>query len=162
MDKILETRIGGSINTSSDVVRDMQSNAMSHHYLDSPILGHGIGYFIPTLIRSPESPYVYENQTQSMLMDMGFVGGAIYLLVIALVIFGSCYNRFETRFINIALTFGFLALWMAGGMFNPLLFGASGGPFCSSVHDTMRCSITIRQSRYQKVYWSGKPHEDTA
>ncbi|MEG3132163.1 hypothetical protein SC206_01090 [Rouxiella sp. T17] len=135
--KILETRIGGSVNTSSDVVRDVQANAMSHHYLDNPIFGHGIGYFIPSLIRAPETPYLYENQTQSMLMDLGIVGASIYLLVLLMVIFGSCYDKTETRFINIMMTFAFLGLWLVGGLFNPLLFGASGGAilfFCARHH----------------------------
>jgi len=137
--QVIETRFGANanVNSSSDIFRDMQLNAMRSRFLDNPIFGHGIGYFIPSLIRNSITPYLYELQTQSMLMDLGIVGSTIFVLTLLIVIFGYCYNRVESRFINIALTLLFLGLWVLGGMYNPLLFGASGGIilfFCARHH----------------------------
>ncbi|MCC3703429.1 O-antigen ligase family protein [Rouxiella badensis] len=126
-DKIVGTRFGANVNSSSDIYRVVQTTALSERIWDDPIFGHGIGYYLPSLIRAKDTPYLYENQSLSMIMDLGFAGVVVFLLTLGMVIFGYCYNRIESRFINIALSLLFLALWITGGFFNPLLFGSSGG-----------------------------------
>ncbi|KQN46543.1 hypothetical protein ASE93_14860 [Serratia sp. Leaf50] len=137
-DKIVGTRFGANVNNSaSDSFRITQKAALSQRIYDNVIFGHGLGYYLPSLIRASDTPYLYENQTLSIIMNLGFVGSILLILTLGMVIFGYCYNQQETKFLNIMLTLLFMTLWIAGGYFNPLLFGSSGGVilfFCARHH----------------------------
>lgn len=134
LDSVLASRIGNSnINNASDIERQLQDNAIWLQISESPVFGHGIGYYIPNLIRSSDAKYLYESQTLSIIMDVGFVG-AIALL--SLIVF--FYILTENKISNILGPAFFLLFWVFCGSYNPYLFGASGGLilyFCSQFNN---------------------------
>ncbi|MCL2896207.1 O-antigen ligase family protein [Brenneria tiliae] len=126
--KIIETRFGGDNNSNmaSDIERVWQNRMLLNSFLEKPILGHGIGYFIPNALRSEDTPYLYESQSLSMLMTLGSLGAGILLLLYMSLCFSSIQKdvRGGMRFIVPLI---FISLWIFSGSVNPLLFGASGG-----------------------------------
>ncbi|WP_017346832.1 O-antigen ligase family protein [Pantoea sp. A4] len=143
IDKVIETRIGQQ-NTSSDSFRIVQTHALWNEVETAPVMGHGIGYFMPSLIRAQETKYLYENQSLSMIVALGYSGVLIWMGAILMVIFGLCYNKPESRFKNVMLTLLFFSIWVAGGFFNPLLWGASGGVilFFAARHHALTANFT--------------------
>ncbi|KFX21081.1 O-antigen ligase family protein [Pectobacterium betavasculorum] len=126
--KVIETRFGGqnSSNLASDVERIWQNRMLLNSFWESPILGHGIGYFIPNAIRSEDTPYLYESQSLSMLMTLGVLGVLLLLFLYIKLCFDSIQkdtNGVMKFFIPIV----FIFFWIFSGSVNPLLFGASGG-----------------------------------
>ncbi|MFC3395026.1 O-antigen ligase family protein [Brenneria rubrifaciens] len=126
--KIIETRFGGdnNPNMASDAERIWQNRVLLYEFWKKPILGHGIGYFIPNALRSEVTPYLYESQSLSMLMAMGFIGAGVLLVLYMNLCFSSIHKDTsgKTKFI-VPLIFTFF--WIFSGSVNPLLFGASGG-----------------------------------
>lgn len=122
---IISSRFGGdsnATNQASDIVRLMQNNALWAQVASNPLFGHGIGYYIPNFLRSTDAKYLYESQSLSMLMTLGYIGAAIWLLmIVAFLILMENKNS-----IPIGSLF-FLFFWVLCGSYNPYLFGASGG-----------------------------------
>lgn len=126
--KLIETRFGkGSMaNAASDVERIWQNQMLYNSFVDSPIFGHGIGYFMPNAMRSITTPYLYESQSLSMLMTLGIFGTVILFLLYSFLCFKSLYRDTDGKIKFIVPTV-FLIMWVFSGSVNPLLFGASGG-----------------------------------
>ncbi|WP_233963979.1 O-antigen ligase family protein [Pectobacterium versatile] len=126
--KVIETRFGGdnASNLASDVERIWQNRMLLNSFWESPILGHGIGYFIPNAIRSEDTPYLYESQSLSMLMTLGILGAGLLLILYIILCFDSiCKDARGGMKFFIPIVFIFF--WIFSGSVNPLLFGASGG-----------------------------------
>lgn len=126
--KIVESRFGdnSAANMSSDIERIWQNRMLYNEFINSPILGHGLGYFIPNAIRSETVPYLYESQSLSMLMVLGVFGSAVLLLLYVYLCMSTVYKD-NGGGIKIIVPIIFLMLWVFSGSVNPLLFGASGG-----------------------------------
>lgn len=121
---IINSRIGSdnNINQASDIERLIQNNGIWHEISKSPLFGNGLGYYIPTLLRSSDVKYLYESQGLSMIMTLGYFGVAVFLiLIIVNVIVLNNLDRFPWG------SFFFLSFWIFCGCYNPYLFGASGG-----------------------------------
>ena len=129
INRVIESRFGSSANVNnvaSDHERLIQNLSLSNAFFDSPILGHGLGYYVPNMIRSVDTKYLYESQTLSMLMDIGVLGCVVFLLLLLIVIFNqnrSIKSNVNSNFMVLV----FIGLWIFSGSVNPLLFGASGG-----------------------------------
>jgi len=129
INRVIESRFGSSANVNnvaSDHERLIQNLSLSNAFFDSPILGHGLGYYVPNMIRSVDTKYLYESQTLSMLMDIGVLGCVVFLLLLLIVIFNqnrSIKSNVNSNFMVLV----FIGLWVFSGSVNPLLFGASGG-----------------------------------
>ncbi|WP_409159190.1 O-antigen ligase family protein [Pectobacterium sp. B2J-2] len=140
--KVIETRFGGdnTSNLSSDVERIWQNRMLLNSFWQSPILGHGIGYFIPNAIRSEDTPYLYESQSLSMLMTLGLLGSGLLLILYIKLCFDSiCKDSNGGMRFFVPLIF--ISFWIFSGSVNPLLFGASGGLiifFIARFHDLSR------------------------
>jgi hypothetical protein len=122
---IVSSRFGSestSNNQASDIVRNMQNNALWAQVQTSPLFGHGIGYYIPEFLRSTDTKYLYESQSLSMLMTLGYIGVAIWLIMI--VVFLVLLENKNSIPIGSLI---FLFFWAVCGSYNPYLFGASGG-----------------------------------
>lgn len=120
---------GATTNQASDIVRIMQNTALMNEVAKAPLFGHGLGYYIPTFLRSTEAKYLYESQTLSMLMTLGYIGVGIWLIMIV----GVLVLAENKRSIPLGSLL-FLFFWIVGASTNPTLFGASGGLilyFCS-------------------------------
>lgn len=127
--KIISSRFGGSAqvnNVASDNERILQNYYLTKAFFESPSLGHGIGYFIPQMIRSVDTKYLYEIQTMSMLMDIGIIGCMLLLTLILITIIRELIMTRVMKYEFFMFIF-FLSMWLFSGSVNPLLFGASGG-----------------------------------
>jgi len=60
--------------------RIQQTKALLHGWLDSPVWGHGLGSYTPTVIQSQERPWAYEVQYALLLFQTGLLGFGIYSL----------------------------------------------------------------------------------
>lgn len=63
----------------SNYLRKEQSDALIHGWLDSPILGHGLGATAKGSIRDPNAPWSYELSYWALLFQTGILGFLIYL-----------------------------------------------------------------------------------
>ncbi|EHD22412.1 MULTISPECIES: O-antigen ligase family protein [Brenneria] len=126
--KIIETRFGGDNNSNiaSDVERVWQNRMLLYAFSEKPILGHGVGYFIPNALRSEDTPYLYESQSLSMLMTLGSLGAGVLLLLYMSLCFNSIQKDARGG-MKFTVPLIFISLWIFSGSVNPLLFGASGG-----------------------------------
>lgn len=126
--KLIDTRFGKTslANSASDLERVWQNQMLYNSFIDSPVFGHGLGYFIPNAMRSVTTPYLYESQSLSMLMTLGVVGTAVLLLLYVFLCIKTIYIDTNGR-VKIIVPAVFLIMWIFSGSVNPLLFGASGG-----------------------------------
>ncbi|GAA3884345.1 hypothetical protein GCM10022405_07180 [Gibbsiella dentisursi] len=120
---IIDSRINGqNINDASDIERLIQNRGIINEIYKYPVLGQGLGHYIPNLTRSASTKYLYETQSLSMVMVFGMLGVFIFLLLIFWLVLPrekKVYKYYGPVF--------FLFFWGACGSFNPFLFGASGG-----------------------------------
>lgn len=108
----------------SDGVRDIQEQAIIQKIEQAPIMGHGIGYYIPTLVRSHDVPYAYELQAPALVMQLGIIGTLLLSVVVFLPLFMS------SRGMGALTKLSYLSvgvLWVGASFFNPALFSSSGG-----------------------------------
>ncbi|MGR7475339.1 O-antigen ligase family protein [Klebsiella aerogenes] len=126
--KLIDTRFGKTsmANSASDLERVWQNQMLYNSFIDSPVFGHGLGYFIPNAMRSITTPYLYESQSLSMLMTLGVLGTLVLFLLYVFLCFKTIYNDNNGR-LKIIVPAIFLVMWVFSGSVNPLLFGASGG-----------------------------------
>ena len=130
INSIIASRLDSSLNSSSDYTRQLQNDSLEKSFYESPLLGHGIGYFIPTFIRGEgDNKYAYESQLLSMLMKLGIIGFCALLSSIFYVVFSSSDQRVSGGRNSkvFLLKFVFVSLWLFSGAVNPLLFSVPGG-----------------------------------
>lgn len=123
---IISTRFGkqaSDLNAGSDIARTLQDRAILGAFSDSPIMGNGLGYYLPNFLRSTSDKYLYESQTLSMLMDIGIVGCTVFILIILYTNIRSALNDGG----GIVMPLLFLVFWLLAGTYNPFLFGVAGG-----------------------------------
>ena len=79
---LVTLRFSTEVAGSSDGTRVEQIAALKQFFWDAPFFGHGIGSYVLTLVRSSESPYVYEVQAGALLCQFGVIGMGVlcYLL----------------------------------------------------------------------------------
>lgn len=121
---IVNSRLGSdnNINQASDIQRTIQNHGLWLEISKKPLFGHGIGYYIPTLIRSSEVKYLYESQGLSMIMTLGYIGVLLFLILISTYVI-----LLNNKKIIPWGCFFFITFWIFCGCYNPYLFGASGG-----------------------------------
>jgi hypothetical protein len=126
--KLIDTRFGKAsmANSASDLERVWQNQMLYKSFVESPIFGHGLGYFIPNAMRSITTPYLYESQSLSILMTLGVVGSVLLFVMYAFLCFKTIYSDNNGQ-LKIIVPSVFLIMWVFSGSVNPLLFGASGG-----------------------------------
>nr|WP_113867702.1 O-antigen ligase family protein [Brenneria salicis]NMN92133.1 O-antigen ligase-like membrane protein [Brenneria salicis ATCC 15712 = DSM 30166]RBP61123.1 O-antigen ligase-like membrane protein [Brenneria salicis ATCC 15712 = DSM 30166]RLM29819.1 hypothetical protein BHG07_14190 [Brenneria salicis ATCC 15712 = DSM 30166] len=127
INSILNARMDSMLNSASDMSRTLQINAIFTAIENKPFFGYGIGYYLPNMIRSYDVKYLYENQSLSMIMSLGAIG---FLILCGMLLGSFLTPELLSGRLNVSnLIIGLImfALWMAGGSFNPFLFGASGG-----------------------------------
>ncbi|WP_337264289.1 MULTISPECIES: O-antigen ligase family protein [unclassified Serratia (in: enterobacteria)] len=122
--KMIESRMSSENNNYSDGIRELQAELIARSIETAPILGHGIGYYIPSFIRSTDDKYSYELQIQALIMQLGVVGVALFILIVFLVLITRSSKLNLIDKVNFLLLIG---LWFSSGLFNPVLFSSSGG-----------------------------------
>lgn len=124
--QIIDTRFGSqadSLNAGSDIQRVIQNSALYDAFMSSPLLGNGLGHYVPDVIRAQDAKYLYESQTLSMLMDLGIIGCGILMIFIIY----TCYTSALKDGGGLLMPSIALSFWLLSGSFNPFLFGAAGG-----------------------------------
>lgn len=122
--EVIEFRMASKGVERSDDLRTLQFNAIYREFEKAPLLGNGIGYYVPTLLRSTISRYSYELQIQALYMQMGIFGASTVLLLII----GTLLTQIRGFGIKNTLFYCILiSLWMAGGFFNPVILSSTGG-----------------------------------
>ena len=126
---IIESRLNNqNANAASDLERDYQNNALLNAISTHPLLGHGMGYYIPNVLRSTTTPYLYESQTLSIIMDFGIIGVSVLLLIFLSTCICNALNvSSKKRVKNLIMPLICFSIWLLSGSVNPFLFGASGG-----------------------------------
>jgi len=128
VNSIVMSRVNNSQNTASDFTRALQNRNLSNSFLEKPILGHGIGYFIPSYIRGEGlNRYSYESQLLSLFMKLGIIG---FISIITSLLYIVYYNRrlcLTNTKNKESIRVVFISLWLFSGAVNPLLFAVPGG-----------------------------------
>ncbi len=123
--EMIEVRFSSKLSDASDSARLVQLNFIMDAFNSRPLLGHGLGYYIPNMIRGDENtPYSYELQVPALMMQIGLIG--------CLILFGtlSMILMFRTKGIAFKYKFTLLVmiiLWFSSGFLNPVLFSSAGG-----------------------------------
>lgn len=108
----------------SDGIRTVQLNHMMTRIDDSPILGKGLGYYMPEYIRGYDAKYSYELQIPALVMQVGIAGVFLLFLLMLIPILSTIRGMGITKSFFILSMF---SIWIASGFFNPVLFSSSGG-----------------------------------
>lgn len=126
---LVDSRLNNqSLNAASDKERIFQNNALLNAISSHPLLGHGMGYYIPNALRSTSTPYLYESQTLSLVMDFGIIGVSTLFLILLFTCLSNAINvNGKKRVKNLIMPLVCFAIWILSGSVNPFLFGASGG-----------------------------------
>lgn len=122
--ELISTRFDQRIVSASDIERTVQQQKIFMEIEKSPILGNGLGYYIPDVIRSYDAKYSYELQLPALVMQLGIIGFLYVLLMIIVPLFLPLIG------LSLILRLCFILLisiWLSGAMFNPILFSSSAG-----------------------------------
>lgn len=120
----LNERFSSQRATASDSIRDQQLKLFSRRIEQEPILGKGLGYFVPEYQQEGDMRYNYELQVPALAMQIGYLG--IFLLIMVLLF--PFIIRIQNSTIK-SLIVANLAFWswFVSGFFNPVLFSSAGG-----------------------------------
>lgn len=120
----LENRFFSHAVSVSDNIRLHELPYLLRYFESSPIFGHGLGAYVPSLIRDPINKYSYEIQWIALLMQIGIIGVTMVCAALFLIVY-----PFISRGVNkikIALVI-LLALWLSASFFNPYLTSSAAG-----------------------------------
>lgn len=128
--EMIKTRFDERIVSSSDVERVLQRDAIYLAIDKSPVLGNGVGYYIPTMIRSTTAKYSYELQLQALVMQFGILGTSVIMLMVLIpLLYSSKKMSTLTWFSFISV----ISIWISGALFNPVLFSSSAGASMAAI-----------------------------
>lgn len=122
--QIVEQRFFSTANYHSDLTREEQIDALMTEYDSYPMLGKGIGGYVPSFIRDGTILHSYEVQWVAFLMQFGALG-----LILLFVPFGIIAYRLVFPYVS-RVRLGFLAvfgLWMFSGLTNPFMISLTSG-----------------------------------
>ncbi|MGO2458382.1 O-antigen ligase [Serratia sp. BW106] len=126
---LVDSRLNNqSSNAASDQERVFQNNALLHAISSHPLFGHGMGYYIPNALRSTTTPYLYESQTLSVIMDFGLIGASVlFVIFLSACVYNALNVNGKNCVKNLIMPLNCFSVWLLSGSVNPFLFGASGG-----------------------------------
>ncbi|MDR7654221.1 O-antigen ligase family protein [Acinetobacter junii] len=120
----LFARFDSKLVNASDIERIIQRQEIEKAIFDAPLLGNGIGYYIPNLIRSDVAKYSYELQLHSLIMQLGLLGFLFIFFMILMPLIRSARYMSVNMFI---CYFSLILIWISSALFNPMLFSSSAG-----------------------------------
>lgn len=126
--RMIQFRFFSSFTVESDSTRDIQSTELIQGILQKPFWGHGMGSFIPDLIRSEALPFSYEKEYLSFVFQLGIVGFFIIIAGIIIVYAKQMviYLKNVPCVIKIFSITGFM-WFLIRPAFNPSFLGLQGG-----------------------------------
>jgi len=120
----LLARFDEKLVSASDFERIIQRQGIEQAISEAPLFGNGIGYYIPNLIRSDLAKYSYELQLHALVMQLGFVG-FIMIMVMIIVPLLKCGNGLPIKTYILYLIL--ICIWVSSALFNPMLFSSAAG-----------------------------------
>jgi hypothetical protein len=110
---------------SSDLIRIEQTSELIRVFWDAPFWGHGLGSHSWRVIRSPSSPYSYENQLFALAGQVGIIG--LFLLASLLIYyFRKILPQNKKEALHNLSVIVLLVAWITGGFANPWLISSAG------------------------------------
>ncbi|WP_369789084.1 O-antigen ligase family protein [Rouxiella sp. WC2420] len=129
--EMITTRFDQKLVSSSDGARDLQRVGIEKKIDQSPILGNGIGYYIPDVIRSSDAKYSYELQLLALIMQLGMIGFLAVMIMILLPLLKAALGMSIITYCCFTImTF----VWISGALFNPILFSSSAGAAMAALY----------------------------
>lgn len=124
VERIVHRRLFSLNSFHSDATRVKQANALLEAYQETPIIGKGIGGYVPNHIRDIVLLHSYEVQWMAFLMQFGLFG--LLLLLAPLIFIG--WRLIEAPFSRVRYSFlGAFILWLLSGFTNPFLISLTSG-----------------------------------
>ena len=106
----------------SDFERILQQKSIYSAIIDYPLLGNGLGYYIPNLIRSDVAKYLYELQIPALIMQFGVLGFILLSLITLFPLFSGLKRK---SFLWLFVYCSIILIWLGGAMINAILFSSS-------------------------------------
>jgi O-antigen ligase len=116
-------RYTGNDAFNSDSIRLSMAPVLISQFLNNPIFGSGMGAYNKFLVRFPETPWNYELQWISLLVQFGIIG-LLYFALILFFIFRTLLVIHRRISISAAILF---AMWLGTGFFNCFLLTSQTG-----------------------------------
>ncbi|MBF7697727.1 hypothetical protein, partial [Acinetobacter pollinis] len=107
---------------ASDLERIIQQRSIYSAINDYPLMGNGLGYYIPNLIRSDVAKYLYELQISALIMQFGILGFIILSIITLFPLFSQLKRK---SFLWFFVYFFIITIWLGGAMINAILFSSS-------------------------------------
>jgi len=124
---LFSARFAGDAVEESDQVRVEQIAALKTFFSDAPLFGHGLGSYTTQVIRdSTDSKYGYEVQLLALAGQVGLVGILVFAAYLAYY-FRAIVPRRKEQVAERGAAFFLLLVWLAAGLFNPLLLTSTAG-----------------------------------
>lgn len=126
----------------SDGIRTVQLNHMLPRLEQSPLLGKGLGYYMPEYVRGLDAKYSYELQIPALVMQIGYVG---FFSLFFLIFLPVLFYALKLNFLMSVTVLSMFSIWIASGFFNPVLFSSAGGVVYTMI---LLISIKSRNEKY--------------
>jgi O-antigen ligase len=142
---LLQARTSQEVVTESDSTRTEQISALKGFFFDAPLLGHGLGTYVTTSIRSDgDAKYGYEVQLLALSGQVG-IAGLTLLGLLCFYYYQGLWRRASRGALNKAVILVLLCAWLAAGLFNPLLLNPVG----AISYVLLFCFVRLNQSSKQ-------------
>lgn len=127
IDYVFLQRFDSVASSESDLVRQEQSRNLWAWFWDAPLMGHGLGAYIPGYIRSEEAPYSYELQLLALLGQMGIIGVGFLSIAAISLYWRQFLMALRSNLMDAVAIFVLSVFWIMSGLYNPYLFSSSAG-----------------------------------
>jgi len=118
---IIVDRFFSNDTYASDTARSTQIKGLLVYFEEKPILGHGLGSYVPGLLRDNLAPYTYEVQWLAFLMQLGVLGLILLLFILFAGLVFIIYRSEST-------TWPFMYIvWLLMSFTNPYLTSSVSG-----------------------------------
>lgn len=125
---MVKYRFFSSEAVESDAVRNIQINGLLKGILDKPLWGHGMGSYMPDIIRSDSLPFTYEAEYLALLYQLGFIGFVVLIIGVLSIYIRKMFIYLRKATVETKLLAVVCIGWMiVRPMFNPSLLGLQNG-----------------------------------
>lgn len=145
----------------SDNIRNEQQEVILQNISEKPIIGKGLGYYDRDLIRSEENLYSYELEYLSYIMQFGFLGFSLIIIMIIYSFYTMINFKLNNNTIRYLLYFNLL-FWMLKPLFNPGFLSSNSGSSIASLFIISMYYFTLENNLFElrkkkfKVVWENK------
>lgn len=142
-------RYKGDNAESSDYTRTIMYDWLYNNIMDSLLIGYGLGSYVHQFIRFDDTPWNYELQWLSIILNFGILG-LLYILSQFFIYYidGFSYLFKQKKFSKIYMWSVTLLMWFAVGFINCFLITSSAGVVFFSFW------LYLNVERYSVIYGS--------